>query len=122
MFFTVVLPDRLVIRIESERRSGDPHAAAREHLADVNVEIEITQPNALLDVEQLSRSPSVYKPVLVSDWRRPGRRVLSVSQGMIEWQRPTIPELWRWLVRNLRNSARGRRLARELRVAKGGSR
>jgi phenylacetate-CoA ligase len=122
VFFTVVLPDRLVIRIESERGSGDPHAAAREHLGDVNVEIETTEPNALLDVEQLSRSPSVYKPVLVSDWRKPGRRILSVSQGMIEWKRPTIPELWRWLVRALRGGARGRRLARELRVAKDTSR
>jgi phenylacetate-CoA ligase len=122
VFFTVVLPDSLVIRIESERGSGDPHAAAREHLGDVNVEIETTEPNALLDVEQLSRSPSVYKPVLVSDWRKPGRRILSVSQGMIEWKRPTIPELWRWLVRALRGGARGRRLARELRVAKDTSR
>jgi phenylacetate-CoA ligase len=122
VFFTVVLPDRLVIRIESERGSGDPHEAARKHLGDVNVEIETTERNALLDVEELSRSPSVYKPVLVSDWRRPGRRILSVSQGMIEWTRPTLPELWRWLVRNLRSSARGRRLARGLRVAKDPSR
>jgi phenylacetate-CoA ligase len=122
VFFAVVLPDRLVIRIESEGGSGDPHAAAREHLGDVKIEIETTERNALLDVESLSRSPSVYKPVLVSDWRRPGRRILSVSQGMIEWQRPTLPELWRWLVRGLRNSARGRRLARELRVAKHTSR
>jgi phenylacetate-CoA ligase len=122
VFFMVVLQDRLVIRIESERGSGDPYEAARKHLGDVNVEIETTERNALLDVEQLSRSPSVYKPVLVSDWRRPGRRILSVSQGMIEWTRPTLPELWRWLVRSLRSSARGRRLARGLRVAKDPSR
>jgi hypothetical protein len=122
VFFMVVLQDRLVIRIESERGSGDPHEAARKHLGDVNVEIETTKRNQLLDVEQLSRSPSVYKPVLVSDWRQPGRRILSVNQGMIEWTRPTPPELWRWLVRSLRSSARGRRLARGLRVAKNSSR
>ena len=50
-------PDRLVIRIESERESGDPHEAARKHLGDVNVEIETTKQNQLLDVEQLSRKP-----------------------------------------------------------------
>jgi len=122
VFFMVVLQDRLVIRIESERGSGDPYEAARAHLGDVNVEIETTERNQLLDVEQLSRSPSVYKPVLVSDWRRPGRRILSVNQGMIEWTRPTLSELWRWFVRSLRSSARGRRLARGLRVAKGSSR
>jgi hypothetical protein len=115
VFFTVVMPDRLVIRIESEQKAGDPQLAAREKLGDVKVEIEITEPNSLLDVEQISRSPSVYKPVLVSDWRRPGRRVLSVSQGMMEWPRPSLSELWRWLVRSLRSSARGRRLARDLR-------
>ncbi|MBW2419933.1 MAG: phenylacetate--CoA ligase family protein [Deltaproteobacteria bacterium] len=118
VFFTIVLPDRLVIRIESEQESGDPHEAARRHLGDVKVEIETTERNALLDVEQISRSPSVYKPVLVSDWRRPGRRILSVNQGMMEWPRPSLPELWRWLVRSLRTSARGRQLARTLRVAK----
>jgi hypothetical protein len=122
VFFMVVLQDRLVIRIESERGSGDPHEAAHKHLGDVKVEIETTEQNQLLDVEQLSRSPSVYKPVLVSDWRQPGRRILSVNQGMIEWTRPTLPELWRWFVRSLRSSARGRRLARGLRVAKDSSR
>ena len=119
VFFTVVLPDRLVIRIESEHGSGgDAYQAARSHLGDVNVEIETTEQNALLDVEKISRSPSVYKPVLVSDWRQSGRRILSVDQGMMEWTRPTLPELWRWLMRGLRSSARGRRLARDLRVAK----
>lgn len=118
VFFTVVLPDRLVIRIESENGSGDPHEAARRHLGDVKVEIETTARNALLDVEQLSRSPNIYKPVLVSDWRRPGRRILSINQGMMEWTRPSFAELWRWLVRSLRTSARARRLARDLRVAK----
>ncbi len=118
VFFTVVLPDRLVIRIESEQTGGDPQEAALKHLGDVKVEIEITEPNALLDVEQLSRTPSVYKPVLISDWRRPGRRILSVDQGMIEWTRPSLPELWRWLVRRLRTRARGRRLARDLKIAK----
>ena len=118
VFFLVVLPDRILIRIESAVDSGDPQGAAREHLGDLKVEIERTAPNALLDVEALSRSPSVYKPQLVSDWRRPGRHILSVSQGMIEWPRPSLPELWRWLVRSLRTGARQRRLARELRVAK----
>jgi phenylacetate-coenzyme A ligase PaaK-like adenylate-forming protein len=121
VFFTVVLPDRLVIRIESEQTSGDPQEAVRKHLGDVRVEIEITEPNALLDVEQISRSPSVYKPVSVSDWRRPGRRILSVNQGMMEWTRPSVSELWRWLMRSLRRSVRGRQLARGLRVAKDSS-
>ncbi len=122
VFFTVVMPDRLLVRIEAGRSGGDPHAAIRGHLGDVQVDVERTPQNSLLDVEQLSRSPSVYKPVLVSDWSRPGRHTLSVSQGMIEWPRPSLPELGRLLVRSLRGAARGRRLRRELRLAKTPSR
>jgi len=121
VFFVVVMPDRLLFRIEDGGGSGDPHAALGAHLGELTVEVERTEPNALLDVEHLSRSPSVYKPVLVSDWRRPGRHLLTVGEGMIEWPRPSLAELWRWLLRNLRARARRRRLARELRVA-GGSR
>jgi phenylacetate-CoA ligase len=117
VFFAVVMPDRLLIRIEARAGSGNPEAALREHLGDLPVEVECTAENAILDVEHLSRSPSVYKPMLVSDWRRPGRRVLSVSDGMIEWPRPTLSEAWRWLARLVRGGRRTRKLARELRVA-----
>lgn len=112
VFFTVVLPDRLLVRIESESDAGDPRAALRDHLGDVRVEVERTARNTLLDVEMLCRSPSVYKPVLVSDWRRPGRHILSVSEGMIQWPRPSAAEAGRWLLRSLRTALRRRRLAR----------
>jgi hypothetical protein len=62
----------------------------------------------------LSRSPHVYKPVVLSDWRRPGRRILTVGEGMIEWPRPTWTEGRRWLARTLRTAARRRRLARDV--------
>jgi phenylacetate-CoA ligase len=117
VFFIVVLPDRLLVRIEAGSGSGDPHAALRDHLGDLKVEVERTKPNDLLDVEHLGRSPTVYKPVQVSDWRRPGRHILTVGQGMIEWPRLSLAEAWRWLLRNLRAGARRRRLAKELRVA-----
>ena len=71
----------------------------------------------LLDVELLARSPHVYKPVVVSDWRRPGRHILTVVEGMIEWPRPTMPEGRRWLSRTLRTAVRRRRLARLATVA-----
>jgi phenylacetate-CoA ligase len=119
VFFIVVLEDRLLLRIESETGHGDPMPALRERLGDLPVEVELTSPNTLLDVELLGRSPSVYKPVVVSDWRAPGRHVLSVHQGMIEWPRPTLAELWRWLVRNLRAARRRRQLARRRPVAPG---
>lgn len=125
VFFTVVLPDRLLFRVETTESDkgatlkGDDIRAAEDairfHLGEIPIEIEPTPPNTLLDVEQLSRSPSVYKPVLVSDWRRPGRHVLSVSQGMIEWPRPSLAEIRRLLTRGLRAMVRAWRLRREIR-------
>jgi phenylacetate-CoA ligase len=113
VFFVVVLPDRILVRIEAgPAGGGDPVAAFHARLPDVPLEIERTEPGMLLDVELLGRSPHVYKPVVVSDWRRPGRRILTVGEGMIEWPRPTLAEARRWLGRTLRTAARRRALGR----------
>lgn len=119
VFFVVVLPDRIVVRIEAHGKQGDPAAAWARRLPGVPVEIEPVRPMDLLDVELLARSPHVYKPVVASDWRRPGRRVLTVSEGMIEWPRPTLAEGWRWLGR-LWRARRRRRALGGLRRAAGG--
>jgi phenylacetate-CoA ligase len=121
VFFTVVLADRLLVRIESDRTGRDPEAAIRERFGDLPFEIELTSRNTLLDVENLSRSPSVYKPVLVSDWRGAGRHTMSVSQGMIEWPAPTLPELGRLLGRSLKGAIRAFQLRREMRRSTSGS-
>jgi phenylacetate-coenzyme A ligase PaaK-like adenylate-forming protein len=119
VFFTVILPDRLVVRIETERMTGgDPEGAIRAHLGDLRVEIERVPANSVLDVEHLSRSPSVYKPVMLTDWRRPGRRLISITQSMMEWPKLSGGEAIRWALRSLRASFRARKLARELRRSK----
>jgi phenylacetate-CoA ligase len=115
VFFVVVLPDRLLVRVET--RGGDA-GAARGALADrlpgVRTELETVAPCMLLDVETLSRSPHVYKPVVLSDWRRPGRQLLTVVEGMMEWPRPSWGETRRWLTRTLGTAWRRRRLRRSL--------
>jgi phenylacetate-CoA ligase len=118
VFFTVILPDRVVVRIETDTKSGgDPEGAIRNHLGDIRVEIERVPKFSVLDVEHLSRSPSVYKPVLLADWRHPGRRLISISQSMMEWPKLSGREALRWGLRSLRTSLRGRRLAKELRAS-----
>jgi phenylacetate-CoA ligase len=117
VFFVVLLPDRVLVRIEHGGASGDPAAALASRLPGVPVEVELVASQMLLDVELLARSPHVYKPVVLADWRRPGRRVLTVGEGMIEWPRPSFAEGKRWLQRTLRTVARRRRLTREIGVA-----
>src|SRR5206468_6491602 len=114
VFFLVVLPDRLLVRIEAGGGTGDPVAAFRARAGELPLEIERVAPGLLLDVEMLSRSPHVYKPIVLADWRRPGRRILTVDEGMIEWPRPTWAEGRRWLRRRLSTAARRRRLGRGL--------
>jgi phenylacetate-CoA ligase len=115
IFFIVLFPDRVLVRIEARSGSGDPHRAFVATLPGVPAEIEVVEPGMLLDVELLARSPKVYKPVVLSDWRRPGRRILTVGEGMIEWPRPTMGEGRRWLSRTLRTLRRRRELLRGLR-------
>lgn len=120
VFFVVVLPDRLLVRIEARGgRRADAEAALAARLPNVPTELEPLEPGMLLDVELLARSPHVYKPVVVSDWRRPGRRILTVGEGMIEWPRPTWAEGRRWLARTVATARRRRRLARALARAEG---
>ncbi len=118
VFFVVILPDRVLVRLEAGGGTGDPQAAFRARLGDVPLEVERVAAGDLLDVEMLSRSPHVYKPVVLSDWRGPGRRILTTVEGMIEWPRPSFAEGRRWLGRSLRTALRRRTL---LRARGGGS-
>jgi len=114
IFFVVVLPDRLVVRIETGMPvDGAAAAAFAARLPGVPVEIEPVAPGMLLDVETLGRTPHVYKPVLLSDWRR-GRRILTVVEGMIEWPRPSAAEIGRLVRRVVATALRRRRLGRSL--------
>jgi len=123
VFFAVVLPDRVVVRVETRAQGGvDPSARLGARLGGVPVEIEPVEPGMLLDTELLGRSPHVYKPVVVADWRGAGRRILTVGEGMIEWPRPTPAELWRWAKRVLSNERRRRALGRRARVVGHGGR
>ncbi len=118
VFFLVVLADRVLVRVEVRDGRGDPAAAFAARLPGVPAEIERVAPGMLLDVEALSRSPHVYKPVVLSDWRRGGRQILTVVEGMMEWPRPGGAEIRRWLARLASTALRRRRLRRELRLAR----
>jgi len=113
VFFVVILPDRVLVRVETDLAPAAAERALPGRLG-VAVEVERVPRGMLLDVEMLSRSPHVYKPIVLSDWRRPGRRILTVAEGMIEWPRPTWAEGRRWLARTLRTAARRRKLQRSL--------
>src|SRR5262249_27331556 len=83
VFLGVVLPDRFLVRVETDGRGAPPEASAALHaaLGDLPAEIETVPRDELLDIELLGRSPHVYKPIVLSDWTRPARHVLTLLQG-----------------------------------------
>jgi phenylacetate-CoA ligase len=113
VFFVVVLADRVLVRVETRAGDADPVAAFRARLPGVALEVERTPPGMLLDVDAISRSPRVYKPVVLSDWRGGGRPILTVLEGMMEWPRPSGREIRRWLGRLVATAVRRARLRRE---------
>ena len=120
VFFTVILPGQLLVRVETRVRDRVPAAkeALVARLAGVPVDVEAVRPGALLDVELLSRGPRVYKPVVTSDWRRPGRQILTVGEGLLEWPRPSLATIFGWLWRMLATARRRRQLRRQFGLAR----
>ena len=116
VFFVIVLPDRILFRIESETESGDPEGVLRAQLGDLPIEVERTPTHMVLDVEHLSRSPSVYKPLMLTDWRgeQTGRKLISVTHSMMEWPTLSGGEAWRWLKRLVLGKLRSRALSKSL--------
>ncbi|HYV56333.1 MAG TPA: AMP-binding protein [Candidatus Nitrosopolaris sp.] len=120
VFFTVILPGQMLVRVETRVREQLPAAQEALHarLPGVPVEVEALRPGALLDVELLSRGPRVYKPVVTSDWRRPGRQLLTVGEGLMEWPRPSFGTIVGWLRRLLATARRRRQLRRRFGLAR----
>lgn len=119
VFFTIALADRLVVRIETDseaqrKLASDARDAFQECLPNVPCEIELTEPNAILDIDQIGRSPTVYKPVFVSNWKQDRRRLISITQGMMEWPAPSAQAIGRMALRAARGALRRRKLNKNL--------
>lgn len=119
VFFTIALTDHLLVRIETDsetqrKRLPDARDAFHSCLPNVPCEIEFTEPNAILDIDQIGRSPTVYKPVFVSDWKKDRRRLISVTQGMMEWPAPSAQAIGRMALRAAKGVLRRRKLKKSL--------
>ena len=80
VFFVVVLRDRLLVRVEVRGPpAGNRWRRCTRRWATLPVELETVAPETCSTSRLLGRSPHVYKPVVLSDWTRPGRRILTVG-------------------------------------------
>jgi phenylacetate-CoA ligase len=115
VFFAVVLERGVVYRIELDdpRRALDPQAVreAGERLG-APVTAEAARRGDLLDPTALVRTPRVYKPTQLADWRGPGRKPASVMEALLEWPSMDARTALKVLGRVARTIATRRRLLR----------
>jgi phenylacetate-CoA ligase len=90
VFFAILRERDVVFRIEVDAPSRPLDtgaiAAANERLG-VPVRAETAHRGDLLDPTALVRTPKVYKPTQIADWRGPGRKPASIMEALLEWPR-----------------------------------
>ena len=113
VFFAILRERDVVFRVELDGPSQaiDPAAvrAAREKLG-VPVGAEAARRGDLLDPTALVRTPKVYKPTQIADWRKPGRKPASVMEALLEWPQMDLSTGLMVLGRVLRTNWRRRKL------------
>jgi phenylacetate-CoA ligase len=115
VFFTVLRSPGVLFRVElDDPRTGvDPRAVARAAEAlGVPVEAEAVRRGDLLDPGALVRTPKVYKPAQIADWRGAGRKPLTIMEALLAWPTFDLRTSVRVLARVLRTNRRRRQLLR----------
>jgi phenylacetate-CoA ligase len=113
IFFAVLRDSGVWFRVETESAALDPRAvrAAGEALG-VPVNADPARPGDLLDPTALVRTPKVYKPTQIADWRRPGRKPASVMEALLEWPSMSGSTALKVLGRIARTTSARRRILR----------
>ena len=115
VFFAILRERDIVFRVEIDgpSRALDPSAlaVANEQLG-VPVHAEPARRGDLLDPTALVRTPKVYKPTQIADWRKAGRKPASVMEALLEWPRMDAATGLSVLGRVIRTGRRRRALSK----------
>jgi phenylacetate-CoA ligase len=104
----------LLIEVADPQRAAD--AEAERQLAErigLPVVVEYLRDQDVMDRSALFRTPKIYKPSQIADWRGAGRKPITIMEALLEWPRFDVPTVWHIGLRQLRNARRRRRLVRE---------
>jgi phenylacetate-CoA ligase len=113
VFFAVIRPADVVFCVEVDGPRPVIDARAVRLASDklgVRVRAEAARRGDLLDPTALVRTPKVYKPTQIADWRRPGRKAASVMEALLEWPKMDAATGLKILGRVMRTRLRRRRL------------
>jgi phenylacetate-CoA ligase len=119
-FLILVRQRGLHLLIEVAHPDGARDAAAERRLGErlgLPVTVEYLRHNEVMDRTALFRTPKIYKPSQIIDWRGAGRKPITIMEALLEWPRFDLQTLRHIALRQLRNVRRRRRLLREDRSA-----
>jgi len=108
LFLILVLRHGLHLLIEV----ADPQRRLNERIG-LPVTVEYLARNAVMDRSALFRTPKIYKPSQISDWRGEGRKPITIMEALLEWPRFDLRTVMQIGLRQIRNAQRRRRLLRE---------
>jgi phenylacetate-CoA ligase len=112
ILLVIVRETSIHVRVEMpphRSREEAPLAALRDQLG-VAVTVELVRPGDVLDCDSLLKTPMVYKPTPIVDWRGSARRPYTMLDALIAFPRYTFADLRRLVGRALRNYRGKRRL------------
>jgi phenylacetate-CoA ligase len=107
VYFVIVTDNKLVIRIETHNSKKKPSDESMEKLRsafEVPLKVHVCIKGEVLDTQFLMRSPEVYKPVIVSDWRKNSQRSITITDAIIKWPKVGFIEfldIMRRFIKNL---------------------
>jgi phenylacetate-CoA ligase len=77
------------------------------------VTVEYLPTGEVLDRSALLRTPRIYKPSVIADWRTASRRPITIMEAILEWPRFDRSTLAHLVRRGIRGARRRRRLWRQ---------
>jgi phenylacetate-CoA ligase len=116
VFFILIRRRGLHVLIEVADPEHAADVAAERQLAErigLPVTVEYLRHNDVMDRTALFRTPKIYKPSQISDWRGTGRKTITIMEALLEWPQFDLRTLMHIGMRQLRNARRRRRLIRE---------
>jgi phenylacetate-CoA ligase len=104
----------VLIEVADPQRARDPVAERRlEERIGLPVTVEYLPQNEVMDRSALFRTPKIYKPSEISDWRGDGRKSITIMEALLEWPHFDMRTLLHIGMRQIRNARRRRRILRE---------
>jgi phenylacetate-CoA ligase len=114
VFFVVILKRGIELLVEKPTPMPATTALEEVRLAErlgVPVTVQWLADGDVFDRTALFRTPKIYKPGQVSDWRGEGRKTITVMEALLEWPKFGLSTLGGIVTREIKNARRRKKLA-----------